>query len=392
MTGEGCGQGAGARVDRALMALVDDLPGPLALAVSGGGDSMALLHMLAGDTAAGRELVCLTVDHGLRAQAREEASFVASTCRVLGIAHRRLVWQTPRARQADARAARHVLLAQAVRERGARCLLTGHTSDDQDETFLMRARQGSSWFGLAGMDPLSVSPAWPEGRGVLIARPLLDVSRRSLRGWLGDRGLDWRDDPSNEDPAYERVRMRALLAGAPRLAGRVGACRNKLQRLRRTELGHLAQLIGTRVEVRADATVWLDPRGIGPESCQRIVSLLVQVAAGHSSPLRGDRLRELVRDIGAGGPAKARTFGGAWLVRSAGGVLFARDPGLVPGPPERCETVWDGRFERAPDAGETVADGRMSRAGLPPEQSGWRALGGQRLDDLRNCWEKLSRL
>ncbi|NBC20125.1 MAG: tRNA lysidine(34) synthetase TilS [Alphaproteobacteria bacterium] len=384
--------GPGSLCETALRELVGDCEAPLALAVSGGGDSTALLHMIAAACRGQRKLVCFTVDHGLRDAAREEAAFVASACRRLGVMHRRLAWKQPRARQAEARKARHRLLAAAAREAGAGHLLTGHTRDDQDETFLMRARQGSGWFGLAGMDPLALSPAWPEGREVRVVRPLLGVSRAGLRDWLREQGHDWRDDPSNDDPAYERVRMRRLLDAAPGLAGRVRASREKLETLRRAELGRLSRLISSRVRARADGSVWLDPRHVPPETCQRLLGALIQVAAGHARAPRGDGLRALTREIVAGGPQRPGTLAGAWIARQGAAVMLARDPGLVPSPPLSGDTVWDGRFVRAPGQSPPAPETAMSRRGLPPEPAGWCALAGQRLEEMSNCWQILSRL
>ena len=190
--------------------------GPVCIAVSGGGDSLALLR-IAADWAnlRGRRLLALTVDHSLRPEAAEEARFVADVAARLGVPHRTLRWESPEPGQAKARQARHDLLAAAAREAGSVILLTAHTEDDQAETFLIRARAGSRWYGLAGMQPLSLSPAGGTGVPVLIARPLLWASRARLRDILRAEGQDWVEDPSNKDPAYERVRMRQLLAADP---------------------------------------------------------------------------------------------------------------------------------------------------------------------------------
>ena len=116
--------------------------GPIGIAVSGGSDSLALL-VLAHDWAAraGRDLMAFTVDHRLRPEAADEARHVAGICAHLGIGHQTLTWETPVSKQALARRARHGLMAAALRARGGARLLLGHTSDDQCETFLMRARQ-----------------------------------------------------------------------------------------------------------------------------------------------------------------------------------------------------------------------------------------------------------
>ena len=80
------------------------------------------------------------------------------------------------------------------------------------ETVLMRAAAGSNWRGLAGMAPLAPVPLWPEGRGLMLARPLLGARREALRKMLRARGAEWIEDPANADPAFERVRARAALS------------------------------------------------------------------------------------------------------------------------------------------------------------------------------------
>ncbi|MEO9970965.1 MAG: tRNA lysidine(34) synthetase TilS, partial [Hyphomonadaceae bacterium] len=192
-------------------ALCADASGPIGVAVSGGGDSMALLHM-ALQWRPATDFLVLTVDHGLRPEAKREAEFVKDFCLKAGAVHRTLLWTPPKGNisQARARDARHRMLATALREGGGSHLLLGHTLDDQYETVHMRAARGET--GLAGMRALSVSPVWPEGRGIYLARPLLGTRRSDLRRLLRDASVDWVEDPSNANQNFERVRTRHVLA------------------------------------------------------------------------------------------------------------------------------------------------------------------------------------
>lgn len=183
--------------------------GPIGLAVSGGGDSMALLA-LAEEWAdlAGRALAVATVDHGLRADSAAEAQAVAARCQTLGIAHDTLQWlgwdgrgNLPQA----ARAARRLLIAGWAKRRGIGAVALAHTAEDQAETFLMRLARGSGVAGLAAMTAVSAA------EGILWLRPLLSARREDLRAILRRRGWGWVDDPTNEDAAYDRVKARALL-------------------------------------------------------------------------------------------------------------------------------------------------------------------------------------
>ncbi|MEM9233110.1 MAG: tRNA lysidine(34) synthetase TilS, partial [Pseudomonadota bacterium] len=181
----------------------------MAVALSGGADSFALLHALHTD---GVPVVALTVDHGLRPEAAEEAARVAAWCSDRGIAHKTLVWaEKPEGNlQANARTARYRLLCEACNRLGIENLVTGHTADDQAETVFMRLRRGSGR-GLAGM-PEKRLIAGGAGEPVTLHRPLLGVRRAETQAYAKAHSLPVSHDPSNEDDRFERVRVRALLA------------------------------------------------------------------------------------------------------------------------------------------------------------------------------------
>ncbi|WP_457298390.1 tRNA lysidine(34) synthetase TilS [Phyllobacterium sp. P5_D12] len=185
------------------------------VAVSGGSDSLALLYLLISYRAAQStfpKIIAVTIDHGLRPESADEAHFVAGLCKTAGIEHRILNWDGPKpdtGLSAKARDVRYELLCRAARDAGTDMILTGHTLDDQIETFVMRSArtgEGGSERGLAGMALATLLD-----REVWLVRPLLDVSREKLRDYLRARRIVWRDDPSNDNPKYERVRIRNTL-------------------------------------------------------------------------------------------------------------------------------------------------------------------------------------
>ncbi|MEO1656166.1 MAG: tRNA lysidine(34) synthetase TilS [Pseudomonadota bacterium] len=183
---------------------------PAAIAVSGGADSFALLHWA---HARGYPIVALTVDHGLRPESAGEAVIVADWCRVRRIEHETLVWEGEKPKtgiQEAARNARYRLLCEACERRGIKHLFTGHTADDQAETVFMRLRRGAGR-GLAGMPAERKIAAGP-GELVTLHRAMLGVRRGEARSYAEAQDLSFIDDPSNDDEAYERVRIRALLA------------------------------------------------------------------------------------------------------------------------------------------------------------------------------------
>jgi tRNA(Ile)-lysidine synthase len=174
----------------------------IAVAVSGGGDSMALLRMLHDDSL---EIIAITVDHALRETSIGEAQQVATWCNALGVRHVTLKWHHEKITsgiQAKARKARYDLLSQWCSENKIPVLLTGHNMDDQAETVAMRQRRTTSVKSLSGI--------WPETEwnGIRIIRPLLDQTRTQLRNYLKSIDQPWIDDPSNSDEKFERIRIR----------------------------------------------------------------------------------------------------------------------------------------------------------------------------------------
>lgn len=188
--------------------LAGQRPDRLAVAVSGGGDSLALLG-LACDWAAGRgcRIHALTVDHGLRPEAGDEALLVAREALRMGAGHDTLCWTEWDGKgnlQAAAREARYALMREFCARRGIGAILLGHTRDDQAETVLMRLARGS------GVDGLSAMAEGRFGQDEIL-RPVLGEARADLRIWLSRQGMRWIEDPTNDDPRYDRVRARRLL-------------------------------------------------------------------------------------------------------------------------------------------------------------------------------------
>jgi tRNA(Ile)-lysidine synthetase-like protein len=182
----------------------------LAVAVSGGADSVALLHALRTlASPRGWRLEVVTVDHGMRPGSAADADFVVDHAKTLGLrAHRVTVAAAELAAGRDAgpegaaRAARYRTLAEVAAGVGCRYVATGHTMDDQAETILLQLLRGAGPDGLGGM---AVRDGW-------LLRPLLGVRRSETRACCRALDLAWRDDPSNADQRLLRnaVRLRVL--------------------------------------------------------------------------------------------------------------------------------------------------------------------------------------
>lgn len=179
----------------------------IAVAVSGGGDSMALTILL---DAWGREsgvgVVALTVDHALRAESADEARAVGKILKHRGIEHHILTWDGPKPKtgiQEKARAARYDLMTRYCTHHNIRYLFLAHHAHDQLETILFRLAKGSGVDGLAGMRAIQSHES-----GVTLVRPLLGVGHPDLLATCTARTLDWIEDPTNENKRYARVRIR----------------------------------------------------------------------------------------------------------------------------------------------------------------------------------------
>lgn len=184
--------------------------GPLLVALSGGGDSLALLHLLLTTQLLPPErIIAAHFDHALRPTSADEAQWVMQHARQHGVTAFSERWASPPATglgnlSEQARQARYDFLLRTARLQEAPAVLTAHQQEDQAETLLERLLRGSGLTGLGGM-----AASRPLGPGVILLRPLLDFRRQALRDWLQQRGLSWLEDPANRNPARRRARIRA---------------------------------------------------------------------------------------------------------------------------------------------------------------------------------------
>lgn len=309
-------------------------PEPVALALSGGGDSRALLAIAAQwGRMRGRRILALSVDHRLNRDSAEWTRTAAAQARTEGAQWRELVWEEARAGsglQNRARLARHALLANAARAAGARVLLMGHTADDAAENHWMQA-QGTTMGVLREWAP---SPVWPQGRDVVLMRPLLSERRQDLRAFLSEEGKSWIDDPANENPAFHRVRARLALT-QEKIVHQVAAPPLDLE-------WHTGPLAGFGV-------LEFDRRAFS-DAGQRALATALLCAAGTAVPPRGERLAHLHRRLASQDDFVA-VLCGARLQAMPRRVTIVREHGemrrqgigalrLSAGE----EQVWDGRF------------------------------------------------
>lgn len=315
----------------------------IAIAVSGGGDSMALLAAADRLRRQGRvpELLALTVDHGLRTGSAAEARAVAAFCAARGIRHRILDWHSakPSAGISDAaRRARHELLASATREAGADVVLTGHTFEDQAETVIMRARRGG------GRGEAGIAPATLYDGSVWFVRPLLSTRRAALRGFLRGEGIGWAEDPTNRDTHYERARIR-LDAGEREMAAAVAQAHERA-REREGSGQAAAALIDTHASRPLPGLIRLDmafAAGVR-EPALLALRILLAVVGGRSHLVDASRARALFDRLIAS--SRLRASLSRCVVERRGGHLYLhRDARDLPRSALTTRPVdWDGRY------------------------------------------------
>ena len=368
-----------AALDRRLRPGAD---APLAVGFSGGGDSLALLILtLDWARAHGRPVVSLTVDHQLNAASAAWTADAVAKAQALGAITRPLAWTGDKPRTglpAAARAARHALLAEAARAAGASVLLLGHTADDLAEAAAMRA-EGSTVSDPRDWAP---SPAWPEGRGVFVLRPILALGRHEIRDWLARRGETWLEDPANDNPTYARARARKSLLNRPPPSSLSSRAERSADPGPRGH-AHRPWVPDSLYEASGMTPEGLAGHLVLPRAAPAAhVAAACLCVAGTSQPPRGERLQRLVARIRAGETFTA-TLAGARVEAAGDTVWFFREPGearrgvgaapegrnLALDLPVGETVIWDGRYElTAGQSGLVVRPLQGLAARLPPAQ------------------------
>ena len=186
---------------------IDDKP--IALAVSGGPDSTAMMQIAAlSKKLKNNNVTVIVVDHGLREESKNEANIVGQNAKLLGFKFKILKWDgvKPKTRiQEIARKTRYKLMTSWCKKKGIEKLFLAHHLDDQVETFLMRLGKGSGVDGLAVMNYVT------EISSLKLVRPFLEIPKTRFIKILSITNLEWISDPSNFSSDYKRSRIRKIL-------------------------------------------------------------------------------------------------------------------------------------------------------------------------------------
>ncbi len=360
------------------------LEGDFAIAVSGGGDSVALL-VLSQEWASSRggRPTAVTVDHGLRREAKVEVRQVGAWCGSLGVPHVVLTATGPAPEtgiQMWARDERYRLLCNWAREAGQITFMVAHTRDDQAETVMMNLLRGSGVDGLCGMAAVT----WRGG--IRILRPFLGVSRARLRATLQDRGQAWIEDPSNQDPQFTRTRVRDALAQLSPLG------------LDSSRLVDTARIMArVRSALESETRRFLSDVGCGAfgevvvesakfEKAEREISfralrIILRTVSGRESVPKAKKIEALLDWIARSEGSVGRTLHGCAFRRLRGRKVLGIRELSACAPPVRLaageERVWDDRWRvrLTADGGcEVGALGNWGEGSLLPKPEGWREI------------------
>lgn len=314
---------------------------------------MALMRLAAPLKRKGAEIHIATIDHGLRAVSAAEAEFVRQEAAALEFSAAVLRWEGEKPAaglQAAARSARYRLLAAEAERVGADAILTAHTADDQAETLLMRMSHRTGVRGLAGMAGES---RIAEGAGApqRLLRLLLGESRAVLRHYLAAAGARYIDDPSNDDPRFERVRIRRTIDAASDRDALLKALSDLSERAR--DLRSVSERMEVLLFHRAEGEFLADGSvRLSPISDPGLAARLFQAAGAGEHPPSEEAAAAALATALSG---KRTTLAGAVVELVESRLLFKREPAAVLGRggahgvapsdlPQGGRSLWDQRF------------------------------------------------
>lgn len=356
-------------------------PGPVGVAVSGGSDSMALLHLMQ-DWAqnSGVILHAATVDHGLRPEAANEAKQVAKICAGLGVGHETLRWTDWDGKgnlQDQARQARYGLMAGWAGRLGISAIALGHTMDDQAETFLLRLARGSGVDGLSGM------AAFHKKNGVNWLRPVLGLGRQQLREYLRGRDIGWVEDASNQDTRFDRVKARNILklltplgidtARLVSTAAALQSARSALDCQTQEAARNLVAVQGGDLVFAPDGFMALHP-DIGA----RLLSQALRWVSSAKYPPRRAALQDLQMKIQA---AKSSTLQGCRIVVKKSEIRITREYQAVKNLICPTDEIWDNRWQFSGPHDKLLQIRALGAAGLA-QCPDWKNTGLARVSLL----------
>ncbi len=313
------------------------------VAVSGGGDSVALLHLLLPWAKENqKKLFVVTVNHNLRKNSSQEAISVQELCAKYRINHSILEIHEDVSGnlQSWARENRYHLISEWASGNGIESVFLGHTSDDQAETFLLRLARGS------GVDGLSAMTSKSYRNRIYWLRPLLKTSRKDLRNFLDEEDIPYVNDPSNEDLRFDRIKVRKVLESSIKYGLETARLVETSHRMAqaRDVLNNVAfQFARKHVFQTKIGTVAVDLQELKlllPDTRHRILSYVVKWVSDNPY---GARAKTLENTLISAMEGKSRTCCGCVLSKFDEKLHISREFNAVKNS-GTSDNIWDGRW------------------------------------------------
>ena len=354
-------------------------PKRIGVAVSGGGDSVALLAALAQFTKShGIELHVITIDHGLRPETKDEIALITDLCANWELPHHVEYWtgwEGAGNLQAAARDARYQLMADWAYGNQITHVALGHTADDQAETFLMRLARGAGVDGLSAMQPCRVQ------HGVTWVRPFLHIERSVLRAFLSESDIQWCEDPSNDNRDFERVRVRDALAVLDSLGVQTKTLVDVTQNMSRAReaLDWQSFLAARDCATPSHGAVAIDLRKfrlLPEEISRRLLVHAITWIAQNDYPPRRDAVARVLKAVRASCGA---TLAGCQIVVEKNVIWVIRELNALQDVTCEVGDVWDERWHVTGPEDDPDIEVRVLGQKALSQIEGWRELGVPRV-------------
>ena len=328
---------------------LEKIKGKIALAVSGGPDSIALSYLMSlWSQKSGINVYAFTVDHRLRADSLIDAKFAEQQCKNFGISHKILTWNqssiTLSGLQNKARNARYRLLRNACDEIGAKVLITAHHSKDQAETFLIRLSHESGLDGLSAMKPKQ------NFKDLIILRPLLKISKEKLILTLIKHCIPWVYDPMNRDKKFSRAKMRSIICNNNFIEEKAIRASQIFLKLKNYLDLATNNLVKEKIQLYLTGHVVIERdtlKNIPKILVIRLLSRIIWQIGGKNYPIKSKKIYRLTSIVYSNTSTKI-SLGGCLINIKEREINILREPGRIEKKPLKVfpnsSSIWDGRF------------------------------------------------
>ena len=321
----------------------------IALAVSGGADSIALTYLANKfKNQFNYNLIAFTLDHQLRKESAKETIFVKNLMNKLKIKHYSLVWREEKPTtkiQETARIARYNILGEACRNNNIKYIFLGHHADDQLETFIIRLYAKSGLDGLSCMKEMT--RILTNSGSINLVRPLLKYRKKALKNICNINKLKWIEDPSNSDMKYLRSKTRKLLLNTNVYEDFT----NSIQVFRKLSI-NISNIINNFIK----DDIKFNDLGVCKLSMYKFIELpsifqikvlnyLIRIIGGKKYPRKNKILNNLLRNL-LSKKCKNTTVGGAYIRITENDIILSRqlDNSIKTNNLNNYATLWDRRF------------------------------------------------